>query len=116
MFGLFKRNGANVFSMYAYIRVFNAGTQGHIYRYYTHMSGAAPKLSASSFVLTVTVTVTVTDNLFKHELQKSPALPPSCPDYYADLFYPSSPHVCVCACIHRYMYIHVRVCVYIYTI
>ncbi len=32
------------------------------------------------------VTVTVTDNLFKHELQKSPALPPSCPDYYADLF------------------------------
>jgi hypothetical protein len=31
----------------------------------------------------VTVTVTVTDNLFKHELQKSRALPPSCPVYYA---------------------------------
>ncbi len=28
----------------------------------------------------LTVTVTVTDDLFKHELQKSPALPPSCPD------------------------------------
>jgi hypothetical protein len=52
--------------------------------------------------LSVTVTVTVTErhadhsyghghgpgNLFKHELQKSrgPALPPSCPHYYADLF------------------------------
>jgi hypothetical protein len=34
------------------------------------------------------VPVKVTDNLFKKELQprKSPALPPSCPDYYADLF------------------------------
>ncbi len=29
--------------------------------------------------------VTVTDNLFEHDLQKSPALPPSCLDYYADL-------------------------------
>ena len=27
---------------------------------------------------------TVTDNLFKYELQKSPALPPAYPDYYAD--------------------------------
>jgi hypothetical protein len=36
--------------------------------------------------VTVTVTATVTDSLFKHWLQKSPALPPSCPDYYADLF------------------------------
>ncbi len=33
----------------------------------------------------VTVTVTITHNLFKHELQKNPALPPSCSDYYADL-------------------------------
>ncbi len=36
--------------------------------------------------VTVTVTVAVTDNLFKHEYRKAPALPPSCPDYYTDLF------------------------------
>jgi hypothetical protein len=42
----------------------------------------------SNSVVTVTggtVGGMVTDNLFKHELQKKPALPPSCPDYYADL-------------------------------
>jgi hypothetical protein len=40
-----------------------------------------------SATVTVTVTVTVTDSLFKHELpfgRKAHALPPSCPDYYAD--------------------------------
>ena len=35
-------------------------------------------------VSSVTVTVTVTNNLFKYELQKSPALPPQHLDYYAD--------------------------------
>jgi hypothetical protein len=34
---------------------------------------------------TLSVTVTVTENLFKYELQHSPALPHSCPGYYADL-------------------------------
>ncbi len=33
----------------------------------------------------VTVTVMVTDNLFTHELQKSPALPPSCSDSVLEL-------------------------------
>ncbi len=38
-----------------------------------------------SFLLTFALCKYTMNNLFKQELQKSPALPPSCPDYYADL-------------------------------
>jgi hypothetical protein len=35
---------------------------------------------------TCTFTVTVTDNLFNTSCRKAPALPPSCPEDYADPF------------------------------
>jgi hypothetical protein len=41
-------------------------------------------MTLSLKMVDVTVTVTVMDNLFGHELQKSPALPSQCADYYAD--------------------------------